>query len=322
MRANPLCPVCDTCDWEVLWSKIYRLEDADRLDPYLRGKYQTLFATWCRGQTEAELHSMMCRRCGFISVGPRPTEQELDEKYRFAATLTLPSQWLEPDDPRELRRARGIYRTLRRHLRRKPSRILDFGGHDGRLLRYFIEAGHTGLLLDYARMPLPGVQHIGQTLDELNPAERFDAIIASNVLEHLAEPRRDLEQLRAHLTADGVLYVEVPLEMYGQAKLPADPVMHVNFFTPENMAYLLERAGFAPLFCRLGGVDAGTFCRLAVRSVARIADKPRTPDYSKGPAATRRYLKPNLLLRLRRALFFPRRIPQRLIVHLRSRFRS
>lgn len=310
--------MCEASEWEVLWSRTYRASDADQLDPYYRGKYETLFATWFRGQPEAILHSMLCKQCGFVSVGPRPTEEEVDAKYRYSASLNLPNQWPPPDHPMELRRAGEVYRALRGCIRGKRARILDFGGNDGRMMRHFLERGHACFVVDYEENLIPGVHHAGQSLGDLDSWEPFDVIVAINVLEHLAAPRKVLQRLRAKLATDGWLYVEVPLEVYGQAKLPRDPVMHVNFFTPETLGFLLRRCGFEPSYCRLAGVDAGTFCRLAIRALAKKSEPAAYVNYAGGVEATRRYLSPSFLLRLRRLLFFPRRVPARVVAHLRA----
>lgn len=95
-----------------------------------------------------------------------------------------------------------------------------------------------------------------ETLDlesELD-GERFDAIVAADVLEHLKDPLRALRRLRPFLKADGCFVVSVPNVAHGSVRLALlsgrfdyqdigllDST-HLRFFTRETLERLLDEA--------------------------------------------------------------------------------
>jgi SAM-dependent methyltransferase len=83
---------------------------------------------------------------------------------------------------------------------------------------------------------------------------RFEAIFASNLLEHLVAPHLFLLRLHALLEPDGRLFIHVPT-------MPPLPIVdrlikraighngylaseHINAFTPRTLAFTVERAGY------------------------------------------------------------------------------
>ena len=62
-----------------------------------------------------------------------------------------------------------------------------------------------------------------------------------------------LKRLGRHLNDNGVIFVEVPMEVWGLNFLQRDPVTHVNFFTPGSLAHALGKAGLLPSSSRLTG---------------------------------------------------------------------
>jgi 2-polyprenyl-3-methyl-5-hydroxy-6-metoxy-1,4-benzoquinol methylase len=102
------------------------------------------------------------------------------------------------------------------------SRLLDFGCGEG---FFWKEMGHRGLVprdmtgidlrddaLETARAMLPDFYFIKQDLLTWQPEEKFDLVIASQVLEHLPKPGRFLEKL-VSLTR-GYLLLSVPWEPF------------------------------------------------------------------------------------------------------------
>lgn len=70
------------------------------------------------------------------------------------------------------------------------------------------------------------------------PVRRFDAIVASELLEHLAAPAEALQAFRTLLAPDGRLYLNVPVNS------PAPD--HIQLWrAPEEVCRLVEEAGFA-----------------------------------------------------------------------------
>ena len=109
--------------------------------------------------------------------------------------------------------------ALLRHIRAEaPFQILDIGCGPGRDLKTFSELGHVATGLDGAEPFVAMARENGcevwhQDLLQLNlPAGRFDGIFANAVLFHIPSRRLPavLEQLRAALKPDGVLFCSNP----------------------------------------------------------------------------------------------------------------
>jgi len=244
MNSNPRCPVCDSLAWSVLGKKTFLSAEAEAKSAYDRQRLQVLFEVWCPGTQKFHLEFLACQNCGLMVYSPRPSAADLDAKYRFLGSLpeqpagkcvpTSADQW----------RSRKLLHILQPLLVPK-SHVLDYGGGDGRLMQDLVSAGHRCFTLDWTERAVKGVERLGATLDDLPSNARFHAIVASHVVEHIAEPRIVLSHLREHLASDGVLYVEVPLEIWRRVPHMTEPVTHVNFFVPESLQALLGYAGYS-----------------------------------------------------------------------------
>lgn len=89
------------------------------------------------------------------------------------------------------------------------------------------------------------------------PAERFDAVLMSHVLEHLDSPPRALSEVHRVLKPDGVAVITVPNADYWRAhlhrgrykwyRLDREGRFHHAYFTLRTLADALEEAGLEPL---------------------------------------------------------------------------
>lgn len=264
------CPVCRSNEWEELKEESYNRGDITALSPYLQTRYNILFSVWFSGRAVARIVSILCRSCGFVAFTPRPTETEVDKKYKMDVLVRESTLTYSADSQSERLRANKLYRDFSPYL--KPhSEILDYGGNDGRLMLTFLGDGHRCYLVDYALHPIQGVVRLAATISKVERDRTFDAIVVNHVLEHVAEPFELLCSLRAHHRSGGFLYIEVPMELWGRVPPGKDPVTHINFFTPPAMEVLLRRAGYEPKSCRLKWHHVNRR-RLVVRAIASCSD--------------------------------------------------
>lgn len=113
---------------------------------------------------------------------------------------------------------------------RRPHSVLDVGCGSGDLLTAPLAKAHpdchflgvdsdaVSLAHAEARHRLPNLRFA--PIGTLDPAQRFDLVIASEVLEHVEQPDQFLSDLRARLAPDGALLLTVP-NGYGPAELGA-----------------------------------------------------------------------------------------------------
>jgi hypothetical protein len=99
----------------------------------------------------------------------------------------------------------------------KPANILDYGGDQGQ----FIPPQLPGEKFVYDisnKSAIAGVKQI-KSKAELS-AKAYDFVIVAHVLEHLPEPQMVLKEVISYLSADGLVYVELPVERYKLGLMP------------------------------------------------------------------------------------------------------
>jgi 2-polyprenyl-3-methyl-5-hydroxy-6-metoxy-1,4-benzoquinol methylase len=145
-------------------------------------------------------------------------------------------------------------------------RVLELGPATGYMSRVLRDRGCavTGIELD-PRMAEAAYEHLDRLIvgdvEALDLAaelsgERFDVILAADVLEHLKDPLRVLRELRPFLDDGGYLAASVPNVAHGSVRLAllegSFPYSerglldstHLRFFTRESLGELMVSAGF------------------------------------------------------------------------------
>ncbi|MBX3437091.1 MAG: class I SAM-dependent methyltransferase [Planctomycetaceae bacterium] len=271
---------------------------------------RVLFEVWHPERESIAFESLLCRRCGFVIYAPRPTADDLDRKYRFLTSSARDGREKPQSVEREAERAARLEAKLAAFVRGSGKRILDYGGGDGRLIAPFSQQGGKCFVVDYVTATVEGVTRLGDTLDDLDSEDRFDLIVCSHVIEHVAEPLRVLTRLRDHLLDGSVIYIEVPMEIWKKPPLHKEPVTHVNFFTVDSLRTLIQRSGLHPVTVRLEDSPHpdGHHAVVVAAIARRLPGSPPQVKYS-GAAGTRQLLHPSFGARLHRALLRPTALP-------------
>ena len=308
MLADPPCPACDQHSWQKVRLRTFK-RDPPRTNAYLRLRYRVLFELWAPGEAVFVATFVMCTACGFVAYTPRATEAEIDAKYRMIADeqrkVGTPTPVRTTPTRLDFDRSAELFASLAEFLP-ASGRILDFGGGNGALMTRFAAANFSCGVVDYTPVTVPGVERLGDTLDDLPADARFEVIFCSHVFEHVAKPVAMAERLAARLAEGGVLFVEVPLEILGGPPRMREPVTHVNFFCEGSLATTLSRAGLEILHARTEAcLFASGAYRYGVRMVARQAQDPR-PLALPGADEARRLLDSGPLARAAMAVANPR----------------
>jgi len=165
-----------------------------------------------------------CPVCGLVFVPPRQFLSPEEEKKRYDFHRN------SPDDPDYRRFLNRLFIPLQQRLA-PGSAGLDFGSGPGPTLsRMFEEAGHSMAIFDRFYEQVPAVLE-----------KRYDFITATEVVEHLHDPGKELERLWACLNAGGWMGImtahAVPRDAFPQWHYKNDPT-HVSFFSLETFAWL------------------------------------------------------------------------------------
>jgi SAM-dependent methyltransferase len=319
------CPGCGTRHWKAIGSRRYVRPGPDSpLSAYIRKRLDVLFNLWCPGTSELLVTALLCQSCGLVVYSPRPDGADLAAKYAYlhninGATAPAPPSLTATDRAR----AEELFRAVERLAGHSPAgfSVLDYGGGDGRLMAPFLAAGCRCDLVDHADNPIPGVRRIAEGLDDPATAGPYELIVASHVIEHLADPLEVVKALRARLDPTGLLYVEVPMEIWGQPPLHPEPVTHVNFFTRSSLRHLLEISGLRVIACRYHSSvhPRKPGSRFAAIKALATPGEPAGGQQPPGPAEAERFLSPHPLRRLEAALHAPRAVTHALFYRLLAR---
>jgi SAM-dependent methyltransferase len=170
-------------------------------------------------------------------------------------------------------RAERIFEICNKFKNAGKLNILDYGGASGNILIPFLNQGHNCHLIDYAQNILPGIKKIGNDINNFKSDRKYDLIICSHVLEHVADIPFLMEKLRELLSPDGIIYAEVPREIWGGLRIDIDPVTHINFFTLNSFQNLFGINKFEILERKQGVVNYKKSFFEAIWVVAKKSDK-------------------------------------------------
>ncbi len=181
---------------------------------------------------------LRCRRCGFQFKDPPIDALTLRECYARAAA----DHWEDRPDPRK-RRFDTLAAVLEHHA--PGRRILDVGCSNGAILEYLGDGWQR-----FGLEPAPaaarvaagrGIEILGAALPDLPRGAAFDAVILIDVVEHLVEPRADLERAAAAVGPGGVLVISTgdtgswPFGLQGCRSWYCSLPEHVSFFGEEAL---------------------------------------------------------------------------------------
>jgi 2-polyprenyl-3-methyl-5-hydroxy-6-metoxy-1,4-benzoquinol methylase len=224
---------------------------------------------------ENGLAVVRCRACGLVYVTPQPTAEELARFYEAYYAEDSEQDWYRIMIHAFHRDAQRLEARLGR-----PGRLLDIGTGFGHFLDLMRQRGWevTGVessAVATRRLEQKGIPVFAGRVPEVKlPEAHFDAVTASSVLEHVADPLAVLEQARGALRPGGWMLARVPnvgllsaffvarrfervavvraalrvlrREIMDEDNLfhVIDPPAHLFGFTGRTLNAALERAGF------------------------------------------------------------------------------
>lgn len=235
------------------------------------------------GPVMKESGLMRCKGCGLEFVSPRPSAQRLAEFYDQPG---YPAHSRDSGNAGASSLCSSRLEFLSGYVR--TGRLLDFGCGAGLLMKVAEGLGWDVCGVDISKAAAVGnrQQRVFSRLEELaGLPERFDAVTAIHVLEHLPDPRRDLAVLRELISNTGVLLVEVPnikslraracrvmpalFRAKGDERYRAFPI-HLYGFSAGSLRMLLADSGFEVLGVRTVGIGLGhLFSKAAGQGIAQ-----------------------------------------------------
>ena len=159
-----------------------------------------------------------------------------------------------------------VLRALAPH---KPARVLDLGCGNGAFTKVLSQQGYqmdgcdgSSSGLEIARRNNPTLQFWQQDFGQSLPADRaglYDAVVSTEVIEHLLLPRGLLQAAMQALRPGGVLVLSAPYHGYlknlalaltGQFDQHWHPLRdfgHIKFFSRATLTALVRECGFVDI---------------------------------------------------------------------------
>ncbi|MBN1552658.1 class I SAM-dependent methyltransferase [bacterium] len=142
-----------------------------------------------------------------------------------------------------------------------PAMILDAGSGQSPYRRFF--TGHRYIAVDFARgeatWDYSQLDAVGMLEQLPLPDNTFDAVLSTQVLEHVPEPQKVVDEMFRVLKPGGTLYLSAPLG-FGEHQIPYDFYRYTRF----GLQHILDNAGFNISLLEPRG---GYFCYMAVISM-------------------------------------------------------
>jgi len=212
-----------------------------------------------------------CRSCDLVYVTPTFDEAHYKEVYASQAYQDIVRDLgIDSHDYRVQRFGTERVALMAQHLRvpagRAP-RYVDVGCSTGFVVEAARNAGWEALGLDLNPSAIEfgrsrGLDlRVGALDDGGLAAGAFDAVSMFDVLEHLIDPARILEDAIALLAPDGILFLYVPNYDSASRLLMGEhahfiwPTHHLNYYTPTTIRDLLARHGLTSELVVTEGLD-------------------------------------------------------------------
>jgi SAM-dependent methyltransferase len=195
-----------------------------------------------------------CASCGHMQLADMPTDAELESAYADAA-----SEDYVDEEAGQRETARRMLARIEAHAPRRDA-ILDLGCWVGFLLAEARERGWgeqvgiepSAFASAYARDRLKLDVRTDDLFTAPLPEQHFDAVVLGDVIEHLPRPGEALDRIASLLSPGGVAWFALPdagsrvARALGARWWSVIPT-HVQYFTRDSIATLLERHGFTVL---------------------------------------------------------------------------
>lgn len=236
------CNLCGANDYTIVYESRYENQTAEDLKEKFKSS----------GDETLVDQVVQCKNCDLIYTNPRIKANLIIQGYSEGTDENFASQAIARE-----RTFERCLSTIEKATKKKRGRILDIGTANGSFLYAAKKRGWEveGLepnkwLCDWAK------EHYGLSLkpktifEQQYPDEAFDVITLWDVLEHVPDPAKVLEECNRILKKEGFLVVNYPDIGSWVAKIMGRKwvfllSVHLYYFTPKTIKKMLEKTGFA-----------------------------------------------------------------------------
>jgi SAM-dependent methyltransferase len=236
-RVRTDCPLCGSDRYKVLYLPKVIINDPAKLYGAASG-------------IQGAQTIVQCLDCPMIYENPCFPEEDIIAGYSASNEAGHDSQ--------RAMRAQSFLKalvSLKKLLPPPGSKVLDVGTAGGAFLEAAQDFGYDAYGLEPSRYLVEQGKKRGLNIEQgtiqSNPLkpDTFDLITFWDVIEHLAQPKRDLKAIRPLLKKDGVLMINYPDIGTWMAKLAGSRFwwllsVHLTHFNRASISELCRRSGF------------------------------------------------------------------------------
>lgn len=168
-----------------------------------------------------QVKNVICKKCGLIRITPRMNQNGYnafyDAEYRklYSSSEVPTEQFFSEQHQHGLE----IYEFIKDEIQDTTNKkVLEIGCGAGGILLAFLEKGFTVKGIDlgseyinYGRTKNEQLNlEVASAKEIIEKGEQYDVIIVSHVLEHMLNLKEELASIKALLSEQGILYIEVP----------------------------------------------------------------------------------------------------------------
>src|SRR5437867_223391 len=203
-----------------------------------------------------------CRVCGLHYLFPRPTEGAMQRAYADADYFEGGAHgYSDVDYAMQERALRATFKRLMRNLKKRHltgGDLLEVGCGYGYLLDeargFFRSRTGTEFSHDAATLASRSADRVYEGgLEKLAAQEKFDCVIATQVIEHVHQPLVFLRQLVSHTKPGGKIVLATPdigglLRKVMRRRWPSFKIPeHITYYDTATLSALMRREGLIDL---------------------------------------------------------------------------
>jgi 2-polyprenyl-3-methyl-5-hydroxy-6-metoxy-1,4-benzoquinol methylase len=234
---------------------------------YTRAQIESLPCNLCQSErfkvlfTKLGLSIVRCQACGLIYANPRLIEPEMRKRYSATYFFSeyLPAFKADASSyPLELIKNHYVlFLDLLAKYFIPGKSLLDIGCGAGFFLKAAESMGWrvsgteiSEAAFDYARRVTNIQAYLGRLEDISLPSQSYDIVTMLDILEHLPDPSRTLQEVHGILKKRGILIISTPdfqslsRLFLGKGWAVLSPVEHLYYFTQKTLLRALQQTGY------------------------------------------------------------------------------